>query len=210
MSGPAFHELIGKFLGFYAERLIGPNWGGSINLQRNGTLTVAMLSYGLDKGAGQAVWQPFLDGIAASPQDYRLTGKPIIADMPARDWWDADFRKKYTPEAIIGDPRPNASPEDFSWATDQDEIGAFWRGFETLWLPAALLQPDQPQRIVDALNAAARHWPFEIQFDKALVGAPDEALATSRDTATNPAALSAFGLALIGSYGPPAYRHSRL
>ena len=205
MSGPAFRELIRKFVGFYAERLMSPHWGGSINFQRNGTLSVAMLSYGLDKGAGQAVWQPFLDGIAASPQDYRLTGKPIIADMPARDWWDAEFRKKYTPEAIISDPRPSANPDDFSWATDHDEIGAFWRGFETLWLPAALLQPDQQQRIADALYAAARHWPFEIQFDKGLAGAPDEALATSRDTATNPAVLSAFGLALIGSYGPPAY-----
>ena len=41
--------------------------------------------------------------------------------------------------------------------------------------------------------------------DKALAGAPDQALATSRDTATNPAVLSAFGLALVGSYGPPAY-----
>ena len=82
MSGPAFRELIGKSVGFYAERLIGPNWGGSINFQRNGTLSVAMLSYRLDKGAGQAVWQPFLDGIAASPQDYRLTGTPIIAAGP--------------------------------------------------------------------------------------------------------------------------------
>ncbi len=32
-----------------------------------------------------------------------------------------------------------------------------------------------------------------------------DALATSRDTATNPAVLTAFGLALIGSFGPPAY-----
>ena len=74
MSGQAFRELIVKFVGFYAERLIGPNWGGSIDFQRNGTLTVAMLSYGLDKGAGQAVWQPFLDGIYASPQ--RLPADP--------------------------------------------------------------------------------------------------------------------------------------
>jgi hypothetical protein len=55
---------------------------------------VAMVSYGLDKPAAQPVWQPFLDWIAASPQDYRLTGKPVIADLPARNWRDAEFRKK--------------------------------------------------------------------------------------------------------------------
>jgi FAD/FMN-containing dehydrogenase len=205
LSGPAFRDLIRKFVGFYAERLLNPHWGGSIYLQRNDTLSVAMVSYGLDKGGEQAAWQPFLDGIAASPQDYRLTGKPILADMPARDWWDADFRKKYSPEAIISDPRTGANPDDFSWVGDHDGIGAFWRGFETLWLPAALLQPDQQQRIADALYAAARHWFVEVQFDKGLAGAPDSALAASRDTATNPAVLNAFALALIGSFGPPAY-----
>lgn len=68
-----------------------------------------------------------------------------------------------------------------------------------------LLLGDQRQRLADALHAASRHWGFEIQFDKGLAGAPDDALAKSRDTATNPAVLTAFGLALIGSFGPPAY-----
>lgn len=67
-----------------------------------------------------------------------------------------------------------------------------------------LLQPNQQRRIADALYAATRHWGVEIQFDKGLGGAFDDALAASRDTATNPAMLSAFGLALIGSFGPPA------
>ena len=38
-----------------------------------------------------------------------------------------------------------------------------------------------------------------------MAGAPDNTIAAARDTATNPAVLTAFGLALIGSYGPPAY-----
>jgi hypothetical protein len=53
MSGPAFRDLIRKFVGFYAERLFNPHWGGSIYLQRNDTLSIVMVSYGLDKGAGQ-------------------------------------------------------------------------------------------------------------------------------------------------------------
>ena len=151
------------------------------------------------------MWQPFLDWIAAAPQDYRLTGKPVIADTAARNWWDAEFRKKYTPDDIISDPRPGANPRDFWWNGNRDEAGAFWRGFETLWLPASLLSGDQQQRLADALYGASRHWSFEIQFDKGLAGAPDDALAASRNTATNPAVLTAFGLALIGSFGPPAY-----
>jgi hypothetical protein len=46
---------------------------------------------------------------------------------------------------------------------------------------------------------------FEIQFDKGLAGAPDEAVAASRDTATNPGVLTAFGLALMGIFGPLVY-----
>jgi len=205
MSGPAFRELIRKFVGFYGERLFNPHWGGRVFLQRNDALAIEMVSCGLDKPAAEAVWQPFLNWIAASPQDYRLTGKPVIADMPARKWWDAAFRKEYAPASMIGDPRPGAPSGDFSWAGDHDMIGSFWRAFETLWLPAALLEAAQQQRLADGLFAATRHWSFEIQFDKGLAGAPDDAIAASRDTATNPAVLTAFGLALVGSLGPPAY-----
>jgi FAD/FMN-containing dehydrogenase len=205
MSGPAFRALIGKFISFYTEQLFNPHWGGRIAFPPYETLSVGMVSYGLDKAAAQAVWQPFLDWIAAAPQDYRLAAKPTIADMPARKWWDAEFRKKYAADSIVSDPRPGANPRDFSFASDHDEIGAFWRGFETLWLPASLLQGDQQQRLADALYAASRRFFFEIQFDKGLAGAPDEAVAASRDTATNPAVLTAFGLALMGIFGPPVY-----
>jgi hypothetical protein len=134
-----------------------------------------------------------------------LTGKPVIVDMPARKWWDAAFRKEYAPTSMISDPRPGAPSGDFSWTSDHDMIGAFWRAFETLWLPSALLEMAQQQRLADGLFAATRHWSLEIQFDKGLAGAPEDAIAASRDTATNPAVLTAFGLALVGSFGPPAY-----
>jgi hypothetical protein len=203
MSGPAFRELIRKFIAVYAERLFNPHWGGGLFLRGNDVLAIEMVSRALDKAAAQAVWQPFLDWVGAAPQDYRLTGKPIIADTAARNWWDAEFRKKYTPNVIISDPRPGANPRDFSWTGDHDQIGAFWRGFETLWLPASLLQADQQNRIADALFAATRHWGLEIQFEKGLAGAPDSAIVASRDTATNPAVLAAFGLALIAALGLP-------
>ena len=93
---------------FYTEQLLNPHWGGRIAFPPHETLSVGMVSYGLDKAAAQAVWQPFLDWIAAAPENYRLAGKPTIADMAARKWWDAEFRKKYAADSIVSDPRPEA------------------------------------------------------------------------------------------------------
>ena len=42
-------------------------------------------------------------------------------------------------------------------------------------------------------------------MNKGLAGAPPEALAAVRDTATNPAVTQAFALAIIGNGGRPAY-----
>ena len=90
MSGPAFRALIGKFISFYTEQLFNPHWGGRIFLRgRNDVLAIEMVSRELDKDAAQAVWQPFLDWVGAAPQDYRLTGKPVIVDTAVRNWWDA-------------------------------------------------------------------------------------------------------------------------
>ena len=53
--------------------------------------------------------------------------------------------------------------------------------------------------------AATRHWGVSLHVNKGLAGAPAEAIAAARDTATNPAVLDAFALAIIGAEGPPAY-----
>ena len=110
MSGPAFPALIARFVSTYTEKLFNPHWGGRIAFPPFETLSVGMVSYGLDRAPAEPVWQPFLDGIADAPKDYRLTGKPMIADMATREWWDAEFRKKYTAEDIISDPRTERGP----------------------------------------------------------------------------------------------------
>src|SRR5262252_3926757 len=205
MSGVAYRDLIRAFVRFYAEQLFNPRWGESVNLRRDDTLSFSMVSRGLDKASAQTVWQPFLNWIAASPQDYRISGQPNIFGIPARNLWDAAYQKANLRAAIISDPRPGAQPGDFSWAVDHDQIGAYWHGYESLWLPASLLQPDQQNRLADALFAASRHWTTALHFNKGLAGAAPEAIAASRDTATNPAVLTAFALAIIGGFGPPAY-----
>jgi hypothetical protein len=91
------------------------------------------------------------------------------------------------------------------WAGNLGEAGHFLHGMESLWLPRSLLQLERRAQLVDALIAATRHWSVELHFQKALAGAPAEALAATRDTATNPALLDAFTLVIIGAGQQPAY-----
>jgi hypothetical protein len=44
----------------------------------------------------------------------------------------------------------------------------------------------------------------QLHFNKGLAGAPPEALAATRQTATNPAALDAFALAIVANGERPA------
>ena len=69
--------------------------------------------------------------------------------------------------------------------------------------PRPCLQEGERQRLSDALFAASRYKKVDLQFSKGLAGAPDEAIASARDTATNPAVTEAFALAVIaGGEGP--------
>ena len=60
-------------------------------------------------------------------------------------------------------------------------------------------------RLVEALFESTRHWEMSLHFNKGLAGAPAEEIAAARDTATNPAVLDAFALAICGAGGPPAF-----
>jgi FAD/FMN-containing dehydrogenase len=59
--------------------------------------------------------------------------------------------------------------------------------------------------LVDALFAASRQWTTALHLNKGLAGAPPEAVAAARQTATNPAAADAFALCIIAASGPPAF-----
>jgi hypothetical protein len=72
-------------------------------------------------------------------------------------------------------------------------------------MPVSLLENDAQDRLADALFAASRHAWFELHFNKGLAGAPPEAIERAKDTATNPAVLTAFALAIVGNAQGPAY-----
>ena len=87
-----------------------------------------------------------------------------------------------------------------------DQVGAHWSAYTSVWLPRSLLEPGNRAKLVDAWFTATRQWSVGFHFIKGLAGAPPEAIAASRDTATNPQVPDAFALAIIAESSGPAFR----
>jgi FAD/FMN-containing dehydrogenase len=91
------------------------------------------------------------------------------------------------------------------WQGDQDQVGAYLHGYDSLWLPATLLAPSQQERLAAALYAGSRYKEIGLHFNKGLAGAPPQALAGALDTATHPAVTESFALAIIADGEGAAY-----
>jgi len=230
-SDDDYKRLIREFVSFYAEHLFNDHWGEQARMNPDNKFVISMLSQGLDAGQAKKVWQPFLDWVARSPQAYSIEGRVVIGSLPAQHMWDVQWWKEHWPELAFPNPngslltglldyslvhlipqpvlnfddRPGAEPNNAWWKGDGGQVGWFIWGFESLWLPASLLENSAQERLADALFASSRHSGFELHFNKGLAGAPPDAIARSKDTATNPAVLTAFALAIAGDAQGPAY-----
>ena len=202
-SDAAYRRLIGRMLEFYKANLFNPHWGEQIILKANRVLTFQLVTQGLERGAAESLWKPFFEDVAAA-EDLSFTAKPNILDFPARALWNPEMLKKF-PGVAKSDDRPGAGPENWYWSGDAGQCGQVLHGYDSVWLPAALLDERRMQKFADALVAAASHWEVSMHLNKGLAGAPPEAIDASRETATNPAFLEAFALAIIGAGEPPAY-----
>jgi FAD/FMN-containing dehydrogenase len=228
-SDDAYRRLIREFVSFYHENLFNDRWGEQAHVNPNNTLEIKMNSQGLDAEQAKKVWQPFLDWVARSPNEYSHIERVTIGSIPARRWWDVQWWKEHWPEiglpnngtlsALVEyglvhlmhqpvldfDDRPDAGPNNAWWAGNTNEVAIFWWAYESLWLPAWLLESDAQQRLAAALFAASRYSGVELHFNKGLAGAPPDAIAGARDTAMNPAVLTAFALAIAADGQGPAY-----
>jgi hypothetical protein len=184
---------------FYRDHLLNSHWGEQVSLRPDNTLEISMASQGLSSAQASAVWEPFSTWVTASPSDFTvLTPLGSHAGHP-RSFWEVEGNP-----SMNRDTR-NGAPKDHGWwRGDQDQVGAFIHGYDSLWLPAALLR-DEQSHLADALFAASRHKRVQLHINKGLAGAPSEALAATRQTATNPAVLDAFALAIIAAGEAPAY-----
>jgi len=204
-SDTAFRDLLREFIDFYRDHLFNPHWGETVSFRGDNEISITMVFQGLAKSEVENVWNPFFDRIKKSPDKYAIASDPIILAVPARKFWDAAFLEKYVPQAVFADSRPGASEKHYWWESDNGQIGIYWHGYQSTWLPDTLLAKDQNIKLVDALFAATRHWRATFHFNKGLAGASPEEIAAARDTPMNPAVLNAFALVIIGGGGPPAY-----
>jgi hypothetical protein len=180
-----------------------PHWGEQIVVRPDNTLIIRMVFQGLNSSQAQDVWQPFLAAIAGAA-DYTLPAPPQIVAIAARRYWDPALLKQF-PGIVVADDRPGAPERNIVWAGDAGQASQVIHGYQSTWLPASLLQPAARERLAEALFAASRHWRISLHVNKGLAGAPDDEVARARNTATNPAVLDAFALAIAGADGPPAY-----
>lgn len=202
-SDVAFLRLLRQFVSFYRENLFNDHWGEHVHISSGNSMAFVMVCQGLSTEEVRKLWQPFLDWIAHSPGAYTIQGEPTLGSMPARHWWDPEWRTKQHQSGVFdADSRPGASATNVWWAGDAGQVAWTLYGYESLWMPAALLEENSQERLAKALFAGSRHKDIELHFNKGLAGAPPEAIEAARDTAMNPAVLSAFALAIVGDAGP--------
>jgi FAD/FMN-containing dehydrogenase len=199
-SDQAFARLVARVIDLYAEHLRNPNWGEQIHVEPGRGLKISMVSQGLDAAQTRAAWRPFFDWVRSAPQDFNITDELGAGAIAARDWWTPGKNRSLRPDKRAGAPAYHAY-----WEGDQDQVGAFLHGYESLWLPESLLESAARARLVQALIAASRSKTVGLHFNKGLSGAPAEALRATLDTATNPAVVRAFALAIIADGEGAAY-----
>jgi FAD/FMN-containing dehydrogenase len=203
-SDDAFRRLVAQVVDFYADNLFNPHWGEQIEIGTDNTIEISMDGAGLGADEVARLWRPFFDSVKGS-SDLSVLEQETGAHNQPRHNWDVGHRESEGNDDMIRDARPGAPSKHAFWEGDQGQVGALLYAYESLWLPASLLQKDQRRRLAEALFAASRHRTVEVHFNKGIAGAPPEAVAATRNTATNPAVVDAFALAIIGAGERAAY-----
>ena len=204
-SNEAFRRLIAGLVGHYATSLFNRHWGGEISATPFNVLRIDMAFQGLTADAARAAWSSFVDFVTINAADYHVYAPLRVVALPARDFWNAEALRRFAPTAVQFDPREGASATDFWWSGNTEEAGTFWHAYTSAWLPASLLKPENQSTFVDAWFSASRHWDVAFHLNKGLAGAPESALAATRDTPMNPDATDAFALAIVAANGPQVF-----
>ncbi len=199
----AFRKLVSLTLAHYRDALMNPHWGEQISFRPGNRMQIRMVFQGLEQAEAQAAWKPLFDALKAAPDAFE-TRAPLILALPAARFWDPTFIKQI-PGIAHFDDRPGGAAESFFWDGDKGQVGQVLHGYGSVWLSKDLLAPDRFGALVDRVTEAASGWSVGLHFNKGLAGAPPEPLAEAADTATHPAVLDAFALAILGGAEDPAY-----
>jgi FAD/FMN-containing dehydrogenase len=204
-SAEAYRRLLAAFIDHYARTLFNPHWGEQATAGTDDELEINMVFQDLDQHEAEAAWKDLSRFVAAHPSDYDVVEPLLVRTVPARLFWNGALLNQFAPGVVQMDGQPGAARGDFWWPGNTGEVGAYWHAYTSAWLPAALLRRQDQARLVDAWFEASRHWSVSLHVNKGLAGAPDAALAATRDTPMNPEVTEAFALAIIAGAGPSLY-----
>ena len=199
----AFRELVERLLRFYETSLNNEHWGESLVIRGNNTVNFGMTSLDLTESQARGIWKPFLDWVASRPDAF--TESLAFPVIPFKYLWDAGWWARNLPRNIVLDARPGQPKTQFWWASNQGEVSAFIRTYQSRWLPISMLSETSAPALADTLISAAKHWGLTLQFNKGLSGAPAEAIARERQTSVNPVALDAACLIIVASNESAVY-----
>jgi len=205
-SDSAFKKLIKTFIVFYKEQLFNPHWGEQARFRSDNSLEFTMLSHGMTKAEMQSVWQSFEDQIKSDTENYSFENPLTIAELPARQLWNAAFLKKYAASLVGSDDRPNAPEGNIFWADNKGECGQYLYAYHSAWLPETLLEKPNQVNLTESIFSATRFWECSLHFNKGLAGSPPEEIEAAQNTATNPEVLKAFALVIIAASDQPAFK----
>ncbi len=195
-SDRAYRELIARFLEFYPQALDNWHWGESVALGPANELGFRLTFLDMPESEGRAVVERFAGPFRDRPDDYAVD--PKFQFLEFNNLWNPDYWDQVDPGFITRDPRPEAPEYQYWWTGNQDELGAFWNGYQSRWIATDLLRTD-PGRIADAFFGASRLRPFIFQVNKGLSGEHPEARARDEKTALHPGCFDAAALVIMAS-----------
>jgi FAD binding domain/Berberine and berberine like len=198
-SDAAFKELLEAFIGFYAQSLHNESWGEQVRVGRDNSLRFAMSFHDLTGADAESVWRPFLSTLEQRREDFSVAVNYLV--LPPEKMWDEEFIKQGAPDVLVEDQRPEGSGGHFWWASNQEEVAAYWYAYESRWMPFALFQSAHAKQTAAVLFTASRQWPLALHFNKGQAGASSEAIRRGRETAMNPVVYDAAALVIIGAKG---------
>ena len=189
-----------------------------------------MVSQGLDTEQAKKVWQPFLDWVARSPQAYSIEGQLVIGSIPAQHMWDVQGRKSIGLKSLFPEmaipcthcltaPSYTCFTSLFSTSTIgpvRDPITRGGRGTVGR-SPGSFGVSSRcgcPRRCSRVTRSSVSPTPClqargtQVSSCTSIRDSPERRPTRSgaaTDTATNPAALTAFALAIAGDAQGSAY-----
>jgi FAD/FMN-containing dehydrogenase len=200
----SWRELVHKIVGFYSEALFNPQWGEQLSFGPHRRLSLTMLGHSLSHADMEAIWTPFISWLKSRPRDFTFARDPGIFVVPGREFWDPS-RLRQIPGVVRQDDRPGAPTENIFWASNLGEAAQVLNAYQSAWLPKRLLAKGRRKELADALARAGNEWSITLHTNKGLGGGSGEAIAATRETATNPEVLDAFALVICAAGAPPAY-----